>query len=146
MTVLSISNPVASFTTYTSDIALTTERNKITAVQLELNYDPKTISSVDIKPGTFFTNPTILLKKIDTVNGKITYVLGIGLGQKPINGNGTVAMLSFVPLTKSGTVAIDFQKDTKVTAAGVIESVLTSTSGLQFSLEPTPPPYFAKLR
>lgn len=137
-TALSISEPVASASAYTANVTLTTERKKVTAVQIELNYDPKTITNVDIKPGGFFPNPTILLKKIDPVNGRISYVLGIGLGQYPINGNGTVAVLSLTPVLQSGATTISFLPKSEVTVAGEIPSVLTSAQGVKFFFGPTP--------
>jgi hypothetical protein len=139
-TTLSVLEPVASSSAYTANVTLTTERKKATAVQIELTYDPKVLTNVDIKPGSFFPNPTILSKKIDTVKGRISYVLGIGLGQKSVNGNGTVAVLSFTPLLKSGITTIAFLPTSKVTVVGEIPSVLTAAHGIKFSFGPTPTP------
>jgi hypothetical protein len=132
-TTLSILKPVVSASIYTSDITLTTERKSVTAVQIELTYDPKVLTNVDIKPGSFFSNPTSLSKKIDTIKGRVTYILGIGLGQNPVNGNGTVAILSFTPLLKSGITTIAFLPTSKLTVSGTVPSVLTTGQGLQFS-------------
>jgi len=139
-TVLNIPKPVASSSAYITSIMLTTERKKVTAVDLELTYDPKVLSKVDIKPGTFFSAPTILSKKIDKVKGRISYILGIGLGQKPVNGNGTVAILSFTPLTKSGITTLTFLPTSKATSADQVPSILTAAHGIQFSFGPTPTP------
>jgi len=136
---LTIAQPVASSSAYTVDIMLSTERTKITVVQIELSYNPKVLSNIDIVPGTFFSNPTILLKKIDKVNGRISYLLGIGLGQKPVTAQqGQVAVLKFTPLLRSSTATIDFASQSQVNAAGVVSSVLTSTKGLQFQFGPIP--------
>jgi len=140
-TTLSIFRPVVSpAKTYTSDITLTTERKNITAVQIELTFDPKTLTNVDIKAGPFFKTPAVLLKKIDAVKGRISFVLGIGLGQNPIKGNGTVAILSFTPITKSGITTISFLKTSKATTSDKVQSILTAAKGIQFPFGPTPTP------
>jgi hypothetical protein len=134
-TTLSVSKPVATATSYTANITLNTERAKITAAQIELTFDPTALTKVDIKPGTYFVNPTVLYKKVDQVNGKITYMLGIGMGQKAGSGNGTVAILSFTPIAKNGTTTIAFQKTSKVTTTGVVTSVLTNAVGVKFAIK-----------
>jgi hypothetical protein len=137
-TTLSALTPIASTANYTSDITLTTERGKTTAVEIELKYDPKVLTNVDIQPGSFFTNPTVLSKTIDKVNGKVSYILATGLGQHPVNGNGTVAVLSFTPLTKSGITTIALLPQSKVTVSGEVHSILTNAKGIQFPFGPTP--------
>lgn len=141
-TTLSVLRPVASSSTnaYVAEVALTTEREKVTAVEIDLTYDPKILTNVDIKPGTFFSNPTILRETIDKTNGKVSFVLGIGLGQSPVNGNGTVAVLSFTTLPKSGITTISFLKQSAVTVSTVRPSILTNAQGIQFSFGPTPTP------
>ena|ERR1035437_2090897 len=67
---------------YTVDVAIDSGQDNVTAVQLELSYNPKALTNVDIAPGTFFNNPNILLKKIDPVNGRITYALGVPWDKK----------------------------------------------------------------
>jgi hypothetical protein len=134
-TTLSASTPVvasSSANTYVSNITLTTEREKTTAVEIELTFDPKILTSVDIKPGPFFPNPTILSKKIDTVKGNVSYILGIGLGQIPVNGNGAVAIFSFTPALQSGITTIRLLPKSKVTVSGVRPSILTNVMGIQF--------------
>jgi len=139
-TVLNIPKPVASASAYMTDIMLTTERKKITTVEIELTYDPKVLTRVDIKPGPFFPSPTILYKKIDTVKGRISYLLGIGLGQKPIIGNGVVAILTFTPTVKSGITTISFLQTSKATVSTEVSSILTAAHGIKFFLGPTPTP------
>lgn len=139
-TTLSVLKPVASASAYLADVALTTERKKVTAVQVELKYDPKTLTNVDIKPGSFFANPTVLSKKIDKVNGRVSFILGIGLGQLPVNGNGTIAVLSFTPLLKNGITTIALLPESKITVSGVVPSILTNVQGIEFTFGPTPTP------
>lgn len=132
-TTLSVLKPVTSASAYLADVTLTTERKKVTAVQVELKYDPKTLTNVDIKPGSFFASPTVLSKKIDKINGRISYILGIGLGQQPVNGNGIVAILSFTPLLKNGITTIALLPESKITVSGVVPSILTNVQGIEFS-------------
>lgn len=139
-TTLSVLAPVASSSAYTANVTLTTERKKVTAVQIELTYDPKVLTNVDIKPGSFFPNPTILSKKIDAVKGRISYVLGIGLGQSSVNGNGTVAILSFTTVPKNGITIIALLPISGLTVVGTVPSVLTAEQGIQFYFGPTPTP------
>jgi hypothetical protein len=140
-TTLSFSIPVnTNLDNYSTDVLISTGDNKTTAVQLEISYDPKILTNVDIKPGAFFTSPVVLLKKIDTVNGRISYALGINPNQKAIAGSGTVATISFS--TVSGTTAtqtpINFELKTAATAVGYAQSVLKQSTGVLFSISPTP--------
>jgi flagellar basal body-associated protein FliL len=140
-TTLSFSPPVnAALNSYSTDVLISTGDNKTTAVQLEISYDPKILTNVNVLPGAFFTSPVVLLKKIDTVNGRISYALGINPSQKPTGGSGTVATISFS--TVSGITAtqapINFELKTAATAVGYAQSVLKQSTGVLFSISPTP--------
>lgn len=106
--------------------------NDVTAVQLELTFDPEKITNVDVtapKTQGFFDNPTVLLKNVDKTKGRITFAFGISPAQSPKKGNGTVAVLSFTPkLTLGEQTQINFLPKTLVTAIGVTQSVLKSAS------------------
>jgi len=141
-TELSLSAPIKTANGYSSDVLISSGNNKTTAVQLEISYDPKVLTNVDIKTGSFFTTPAVLLKKIDTADGLISYALGINPGQKPTGGNGVVATITFstVPGTTATQTPINFELKTEATAAGYAQSVLKQTSGVLFQLGPTPTP------
>jgi hypothetical protein len=142
-TQLSFSAPItATPSGYKTDVLISTGKNKVTATQLEVAYDPKILTNVNIKPGAFFTNPTILLKKVDAVNGRLTYVLGIGLGGTPATGKGTVATITFstVASATATQTSINFEPKTAATAVGYAQSVLKQTTGVLFSFGPTPTP------
>jgi hypothetical protein len=146
-TQLSFSPPViATPSGYKADVLISTGKNKVTAAQLEINYDPKLLTNIDIKPGSFFTDPTILLKKVDAVNGRLVYVLGIGIGGTPATGKGTVAIISFSTLPNLTTIKtpINFLPKTAVTAVGYVQSVLLKSTGVLFSVTPTPTPTVTK--
>jgi hypothetical protein len=142
-TKLSFSTPISlGVNSYSSDVIIFSGSNKITAVQLEIAYDPKVLTNVDIKPGTFLTSPVVLLKKIDTVNGRVSYALGINPSQKPTSGSGTVAILTFstLPGITATQTAINFDPKTDATAVGYAQPVLKQTTGVLFQFGPTPTP------
>jgi hypothetical protein len=119
--------------TYSADITIATGGDKITGAQLELSYDPKVLTDVQIKPGTFIQNPVILLKKVDETNGRISLAIGIPLGGTPPTGAGTVATITFNEVsTATGSTIIDFLPKTAVTATGIAQSVLKSSTGSLF--------------
>lgn len=118
---------------YAADVNITTNEDKVTAVQLEMSYDPKALTNVDIKPGSFIQSPVVLLKKVDQINGRISLTLGIPLGQKGISGTGTVATISFNEIaTAKGSTVIDFLPKTAATAQGIAQSVLKTSTGSLF--------------
>lgn len=112
------------------NVNIETGGNEVTAVQLELKYDPSAITDVAIVHSDFFTNPIELFKRIDTQNGRITYMLGISTAQNPISGSGTVAKITFrkVRETKLSSTTIKFSKtensESIVAATGIDQSVL----------------------
>ncbi len=122
---LTISSPSTSV-----DVSINTQTNKVTAVQLELSYDPKQLTNVNIVQGTFFDNPIVLLKKIDEKKGIISFALGISPSQTAKMGTGSVATITFTSnLVKGTKTEIKMLPETLVTAEGVAPSVLKSSSG-----------------
>lgn len=123
-------------------VDIETNANEVTAIQLELQYDPKAITNVRIKPSQFFASPVELMKRIDRKNGKITYMVGISPLQKPIKGRGTVAEISFkkVPSANFRETEFTFSRtanaESIVAATGVDLSVLKSTYGTKILLNP----------
>jgi hypothetical protein len=101
-----------------------TKTNKVTAVQLELQYDPKMITNVRVVPGSFFTNPVPLVTTNDTATGKLTYALAISPTATGATGSGTVATVQFQSvMPKGGSTQLSILPTTLVTAQGVAESV-----------------------
>lgn len=118
---------------YSLPVNIETGKNKVTAVQLELQYDPRILTNVAVVPGPFFANSDVLLNQIDTETGRISYAFGIGLTDSGVTGKGIVANLTFSvrATTTPEKTAIIFLPKTLVTAEGVVESVLNpTTSGL----------------
>lgn len=129
---LAVSSPSGSV-----DVDIDTSLNKVSAVQLELSYDPRAISIVDINPGTFFEQPGTLLKTIDAASGRISYALVVPPNLPAKQGKGTVAKIQFMVLSQGQSTAISFLPKTQVTAEGVNSSVLKLSTGATISF-PTP--------
>lgn len=121
---------------YLLDAQIATADNKITAVQLELSYDPKALTKVDILPGDFIENPVVLLKDVDQKNGRISYTLGVKMGQPAVIGTGSIAKIQFSPLAGSNltTTSINFLPKSKVSAESQSKSVLKSALGTIINL------------
>lgn len=122
---LSLSSPSA-----TIDVNIDSGINDATAVQIELSYDPKMITITDIKPGSFFENPLVLLKNINPQQGKLTYAVGISPSGNPKKGIGEVAVISFITnMTPGQKTELKTLPKTMVTASGVAISVLKQATG-----------------
>lgn len=125
-------NPVAVQVGKKGTVAVNidTSSNEVTAVQLEIAYDPNFISNVKVTPGALFENPVLLINKINTLEGRYTYAFGIMPNRPTIRGVGTVATITFTALNKPGKQSqLALLPTTLVTARGVSESVLKSASG-----------------
>lgn len=110
---------------YSIPITIATKKNKVTAVQLEMSYDPQVLTRVSLNPGTFFSKPVILLNKIDENNGRISYAIGASPNTSGIEGEGIVAKLTFQAKSQLRQVSqISFLPKTLVTAGGSNQSVL----------------------
>lgn len=135
-------NPiVVSSQSGTLEVAIDTGKNNVTAVQLELSYDPKVLQNITIttpKTNGFFTDPVTLLKEIDAKNGTVSYALGINPTDPPKKGKGILAKLAFQAVRGASGQAtqVSFSPKTLVTAEGINESVLKSSSGATIILSP----------
>ncbi|MBI2621813.1 MAG: hypothetical protein HYW63_04200 [Candidatus Levybacteria bacterium] len=139
-TALSISEEVRRSSpsgTYEVDINIDTKNNEVTGVQLELTFDPKILTRVDIKEGEFIIDPTILIKDINTESGRITFALVNKPGQKAVKGEGVVAVFSFSKISPAET-EINFLPHTAVSAPGINQSVLKETVSAVVGPLPTP--------
>lgn len=144
-TVITMSpNPVTFDRTSTgsAQVMMNTSDNEVTAVQLEISYDPDAISNVVIKPGDFFTSPVPLLNTIDKKEGRISYALAIAPAQAPLKGAGTVATIEFSknPATTLTTTELKLLPRTLVAAKGIGPSVLKVATGTTISFQPTNTP------
>ena len=139
-TTLSFSEP--SFTisstsarTYSVPINISTGENKVTAVQLELQYDPKLLTNVEVVPGPFFTNPIPLLEQIDQTTGRISYAFGVNPAAEGVSGIGVVATITFRALSTAPLqTGIIFLPKTLVTAERISQSVLKESIDARINL------------
>ncbi len=126
-TPIKLSTPSA----YSTDIIINTGQDMVNKVQLELSYDPKILSKVDVTTGSFFSNPQILLKNIDPINGRISFAIGVQDGNTGQIGQGIVAKLMFTETQKNATTSVTLLPKSEVSADGISQSVLkTSINGL----------------
>ena len=71
-------NPVTlTGNTATIAVKMDSQDNDITAVQMELSYDPKALSFVSITPSDIFSQGVPLLNTVDKKNGRISYAIGL---------------------------------------------------------------------
>jgi len=107
------------------DTGTGSKTNMVTAVQLEMQYDPKMISGVTITSGDFIPNATQLVNTVDPVTGTMTYALAISPAENGKAGKGTVATIRFQSIMQKGQkTSLTLLPTTLVTAQGVAESVL----------------------
>ncbi len=136
---LSISeNPRTASTSgsYETDVNINTGANKITGAELVLSYDPKVLTNVDIKPGSFISGPTVIQKQIDTTQGTIKLIFGTSQGAKGIQGTGQLAVISFTK-TSAADTDINFLPDTLISAEGYDQSVVNEMTSATIGSLPT---------
>lgn len=123
--------------TFDLDININTDKNEVTGVQLELDFDPKALTRVDIRAGDFLINRAVLIKNIDIKNGRVTYAIGNRPGQAAVKGAGVIAVLSFSKVSGDQT-SINFLPHTAVSAPGYNQSVLRETVSAVIGAPPSP--------
>ena len=111
------------------DVNIGTSDNEVTAVQLEIAYDPKYITNVKVTPGPLFSNPVVLFDKNNIKEGRLTYMYGIAPNGQTIKGTGIAATISFTALSKIGNTQLTLLPTTLITARGISDSVLKQASG-----------------
>jgi hypothetical protein len=121
---------------YETDVNIDSGTNKVTGIQLSISYDPKVLTNVDIKPGTFLPDGTVISKQVDAQKGTITFLLGTSQGKKGVSGTGQVAVISFTKVIPDDT-NLSFLPDTLVSAEGYDQSVLSKTSSAVIGALPT---------
>jgi hypothetical protein len=131
-------NPVTVVTGQQGSIAvdINTSDNQVTAVQLEIGYDPHVVSNVKVTPGPLFQNAAVLINKNDVTSGRMTYAFGITPNHPTVNGTGTVATITFTAVGKAGQQSqFALLPTTLVTARGIPQSVLQSASGTLINIK-----------
>ncbi|MFC1646688.1 hypothetical protein ACFL1A_00235, partial [Patescibacteria group bacterium] len=103
-----------------------TGTNQVSATKLSLEYDVNSIRSVEVSPGPFLPNATILEKKLDKNNGLINYSLGT---LKPTSGEGVLVYVMGDIISGSNALRVDFLPETQVAAIGQKDTVLIKSTG-----------------
>jgi len=116
--------------TGTAVVSLNNMGNEVTAIQLEVAYDPNYITNVKVSPGELFSTPVVLINKNNQQEGRYTYAYGIMPNHDPITQSGQVAIITFT----AGNKPVDASQlallpTTLVTARGISNSVLKSATG-----------------
>ncbi len=113
-----------------TNVIITTGANKVTLVHLEMAYDPKITTITDIAPGTFFTNPVMLLKNIDPVKGTISYTLAIQPVDNGVNGSGTVATITY-NTTKPSTMPSSLSATGNTSPITILPATIITAQGVR---------------
>ncbi len=136
-TMLNITQSAAATGTkgQTLDVLVDTDTDKSTGVQLELQYDPNVITNVSLTPGTFYSDPFVLINNIDKKNGRISYAVAIKPNGTAQSGKGVVAIIHYdlAAGASANQVAFTFLPKSKATAEGVAQSVLKGTTDYKMS-------------
>jgi len=126
----------STLTKYTLAVKIDTADDIVNSVQLELAFDPQALTNVSVSQGDFFAQPNVLLKNINTTDGRISYALVQPFNTSGKSGRGTVAFLYFdvSPLFTGKSTNISFLPKTAIAADKVLESVLKKASGYVLNL------------
>ena len=135
-------------TVSTVDILVDTGGSQIAGVQVEAQYDPKSLTNLSLIPaahsqGFFGNQANILFNEIIPATGRISFAIAISPDQSPKNGVGKIATLSFqrnFNATSSATT-INFLDKTIVTILGENESVLKESLPLNITLSTQATPF-----
>lgn len=133
-------SPVNSANTATVKVIMDSQDNEITAVQLELAYDPKFLTLTSITPSATFSGGVPLINTVDKRNGRISYALGLSPEQLATAPKGTteIATLVFTKIASasgSASTAVTFLPKSLVSARGINQSVLKETQPVVINLQ-----------
>ena len=114
------------------DVTIDTEDNEdISAIQLELGYDPTIVSNVTVTHGTLFPSTVVIFNNNDPKSGRYTYAFGMTPNSQTVKGKGVVATVTFTTSAAANgkSTQIGLLPTTLVTARGIANSVLKSAAG-----------------
>ncbi|HVZ58461.1 MAG TPA: cohesin domain-containing protein [Patescibacteria group bacterium] len=119
------------------NVMIDTGGDEVRSVELEIAYDPKVLTGMTIKPGTFFPNPTVLpVGGVNTTTGRITYAITPSAFKDSAKGKGIVATLSFYPVLNASSPSTQISILSKSLVSGNVrgQNVLVKSSGTQVTL------------
>lgn len=143
-----IDNPQSE---YAVDVAVNTNGQAISGIQLELSYDPAILSNVTVTPSEnnlFGTNPAVLINSVDQDLGRISYAIALGgLNDDEVTGNGNIASITFSAnsaLVKNTQISIlpkttvrSLRSTNSLLQSALPLSIIFSTSSAQTGTGPT---------
>ncbi len=118
---------------YETDVTINTYEDEISGAQIELSFDPKVLTNVDIEQGTFINSPAVLIKTVDTKTGVIRYAIAIKPGDKMVKGEGVIATISFNK-TGSTPTNLNFLPQSQVSTTAHSQSLLRETTSAVISV------------
>lgn len=124
---------IAGGRTFDIPIHIDTASNNVNLIQLELWYNPNDITILGIRPGSFLTNPTVILSEVDSISGAVQYALKIPDTDPPQAGSGDIAILTLIPTENASpgaTTQISFRKKSSVRGPSQEQTLLQSTEDL----------------
>src|SRR3989344_838832 len=116
--------------TSTVDLLIDTGNQEIVGVQIEAQYDPKSLANLKLTPAldlaSFFGSSAIVLfNDVNQTTGRISYAVAISPKVQTKKGIGKIATVSFSKaFSAEGTTTVSFLDKTIVTILGENESVL----------------------
>lgn len=125
----------------TIDVMVDTSTNELTAIQLEIQYDPKAVTNVQMKASDLFAAAIPLLNVVDSKTGRITLALGISPTQTAVKGKGKVAEITFSKLPGTLLQQTEFVllPKTLATVSGEDKSVIKEVRGTTVRFTPQTP-------
>ena len=117
--------------------------SEVVGAQLELQYDPKSLTNVRLTPGNdvnsfFGPNVVILFNEVTPTTGRISFAIAISPDEKTKKGIGRIASLNFSRVFNAqGTTTVSFLDKTIVTILGEDDSILKETMPLNIILTQT---------
>jgi hypothetical protein len=119
-------------------VNINTNTNSVVGSELYIKFDPARLQALDITPGSFITNGTVAQKNIDNTQGRISYTILLPTQTQPVQGQGTVANISFKPKT-SGTTSLTWEPSTIIGAVGAnAQNVLRTSNPLSLTITRVP--------
>lgn len=134
---------VALNDTFTVDVGVNSNGNQLAGAEMYVSYDTSKIEFVSGTPGTFFANPTTIGPT--ATNGQIFYTIALPPDGEPIDGQGTVAKLTFKAIA-AGSATFNFVRpDTIVVAIreggqNVLQNATGTTITVTSATSATPTP------
>jgi hypothetical protein len=81
----------------TIQVVIDSKGEKPSLIQMELAYDPTILGTVKLAPGTFFSDPQVLLNNVNSRNGRISYAIAPSSDQDAATDSNIVATITITP-------------------------------------------------